>query len=121
MKKIILLGAFSAAMCMAAGFGVTTATAAPAGAATVVEGSASADSPEQTRNGTAFVGGGTWSYGVWDKKVHSIYAHERSTHRASVKSSGTVTRSAWEPPKTVAYAKRAKALSGNESYWATRG
>ena len=121
MKKIISLGAFSAAMFMAVGFGVTTASAAPADAVTVVEGSASADSPGQTRNGTAFVGGGTWSYGVWDKKVHSVYAHERSTHRASVKSSGTVTRSAWQPPKTVAYANRAKAISGNESYWATRG
>ena len=34
---------------------------------------------------------------------------------------GTVTRSAWMPPTKVAYAHRAKAVSGNQAFWATRG
>lgn len=122
MKKIIQLGAFCAAMFAAAGLGVSPASAAPSEAAIVVEGSASADATQQTRAGNMVpVGGGMWTYGIWDKKVHSLYAHERSTHRASVKSSGKVTRSAWQPPKTLAYATRGKAFSGNQSYWATRG
>jgi lactococcin 972 family bacteriocin len=121
MKKRIALSVATAAVLATVGIGATAAAAAEPVVASghIQEGSASAD--RQARNGTEYVGGGTWSYGVWDGQVHSVYANDRSTHRASVKSSGTVTRSAWMPPTKVAYAHRAKALSGNQAFWATRG
>ncbi|MBA8989907.1 hypothetical protein FHW23_001153 [Curtobacterium pusillum] len=122
MKKTAILAAAAAAAALTAGIGVSAASAAEAGdtAGAIREGSASADGM-QTRNGTEYVGGGTWTYGVWDKRVHSLFLTDRSTHRASVKLSGVVTRSAWMPPTKLAYAHRAKSLSGNQAYWATRG
>lgn len=120
MRKKTLLAATVASIALTAGLGATAAHAAPAADADHVrEGSASAYGPRL--QATEYPGGGTWVYGVWDGKVHSIYDHGGSTHRASVKSSGKVTRSDWMPPRSVAVANRPKALSGNQAFWATRG
>ncbi|PZE61238.1 hypothetical protein DEJ24_06045 [Curtobacterium sp. MCPF17_001] len=127
-----MIASIAAAALLTVGWGVCSAAAAETvGSVSAVggvrEGGASADEGDGapgapgTRNGTAYVGGGTWSYGVWSGEVHSVYVHDRSTHRASVKSSGVTTRSDWMPPTRVAYAHRKKALSGNQAFWATRG
>lgn len=123
MRKMTITGAALASALMMIGGGTTAAVAAETApdSATVREGSASADRSSQTRNGTEYVGGGTWTYGVWDKEVHSIFVTDRSTHRASVRSKGVLQRSAWMAPTKIANAHREKAASGNQSFWATRG
>jgi lactococcin 972 family bacteriocin len=118
-----VIATIAAAVLLTVGWSASSAAASePSDAVGVVrEGGASADRSPATRNGSAVVGGGSWSYGVWSGEVHSVYVHDRSTHRASVRSSGITTRSDWVPPTKVAYAHRKKAVSGNQSFWATRG
>ncbi|WP_420361809.1 lactococcin 972 family bacteriocin [Curtobacterium aetherium] len=123
-KKMI--AAIGSAVMLAVGWGACSAAAAePVGSVSAIgavrEGGASADEGNATRNGWAVVGGGTWSYGVWDGEVHSVYANDRSTHRASVKARGTLVRTAWVPPRTIAHAHARKGTSGNQAFWATRG
>ncbi|MCM3504874.1 MULTISPECIES: lactococcin 972 family bacteriocin [unclassified Curtobacterium] len=124
-KKLISIAAAAVVVAAIGPVGATAAVAvasdSPASSGRVVEGGASADRVGETRNGTAYPEGGTWTYGVWSGEVHSVYQHNGSTHRASVKSHGVVTRSAWQPPTKVAYAHRPKAVSGNQAFWARRG
>ncbi len=122
-KKSVIVAAAALVLGIVGPVGATAAVAAeaPSSAEHVVEGGALADHVGGTRNGTAYPEGGTWSWGVWSGEVHSVYQHDNSTHRASVKSNGVVTRSAWQPPTKVAYAHRQKALSGNQAFWARRG
>lgn len=124
MNKSIMVAATAAVITGIIGpLGATAAVAAEPSSSVerIVEGGASADRAGESRNGTSYPGGGTWTYGVWSGEVHSIYQHNNSTHRASVKSHGVVTRSAWQPPTKVAYAHRQKAVSGNQAFWARRG
>jgi hypothetical protein len=120
-KNVVIAASVLALLSVAFGSTTATATTGARDAAAVQEGSADADRGPVTRNGTAYVGGGTWSYGVWSGEVHSGYAHPRSTHRASVQSHGVVARSAWVPPTAIAHAHRPAAVSGNQAFWATRG
>lgn len=124
MKKSVVLAGTVAVI--AGIIGPVSATAAVAAepsspAERVIEGAASADRVGESRNGTSYPEGGTWIYGVWSGEVHSVYHHNGSTHRASVKSHGVVTRSVWQPPTKIASAHRPKAVSGNQAFWARRG
>ncbi len=123
MRKTTMAIAVLASTAALCALGVTSATAdgRPGTVEQTTGGSASADRAQQARNGTEFVGGGTWTYGVWDGQVHSVFNTARSTHRASVRSSNVLVRSAWMPPTKVAYAHRPKAISGNQAFWDTRG
>ncbi|MDP4332147.1 lactococcin 972 family bacteriocin [Curtobacterium sp. A7_M15] len=118
MKKITL-ASIAASVLLGVGLAAPALAAQSTEAGSVREGSASADLP-QVRT-IAYVGGGTWTYGVDKKEVYSIFVTDKSTHRASVKSSGVVKRSDWVPPTKIAYAHKAKAGSGNQAFWATRG
>ncbi|RDH96853.1 lactococcin 972-like bacteriocin [Curtobacterium sp. AG1037] len=123
MRKSMMTVAVLATAASLCALGVTSASAdeRPDVAGSVVGGSASADQPSTARNGTAYVGGGTWTYGVWDGRVHSLFNTARSTHRASVKSNGVLVRSDWVALTRTAYAHRPAAIAGNQAFWDIRG
>lgn len=123
MRKTMTIAVVLIAGALAGTTGAGAAVAAPAASSPSPSsspqagGSASADAAQQTRGGTAAVGGGIWTYGVGNGVVTSVYDNHRFDHSASVKSSGKTKSSGRVVKGRLAVANRPSAFSGNQAFW----
>lgn len=74
---------------------------------------------------TKKVGGGTWTYGVYEPAstafVFSEYRHSSKYHRATACSkNNSCVRTDYLKPGKTARAEKVASMSGNEAFWATR-
>lgn len=97
----------------------TIATAAIVGA--LVLGAPLAAEAQTTKK----VGGGTWTYGVFEPAstafVFSEYKHASKHHRATACSrNNNCVQTDFLKPGTKARAEKVASMSGNTAFWATR-
>lgn len=114
-SRLGIIASSAAAVILLGGLAATPAAAASTFTAQNTSARASADIT--TQNGTSYVGGGLWSYGVTSTEVFSAYSNNIFKHSSTARDGAGRQTRITKNAGTVSYAHRAKTTRDNVAFW----